>query len=355
MFRRILVVLGLVTGLSAQQTQLWETPSPGWLYVLDRGGTDGDTVLLIDTEGIGHGRLALTDETAFSLTNDGTALAILQGDKLIVLDVHEGTVIHETTVANRVRGRAEIGFPYLFSSPSLIFVQTQLKPSEDTCLTIVSAFDPVAGQFTGMRTGLPDCLPWLMMPAGVGNSLIFVAPFRNAIQFTDWQNDLGQSSVWLPRESPTGQPLPDGRNSGAVLLEDATRMIIVKEDSSLLSLDLPGRRILASVSQPVPNVYVYPFSTLATDSTILVPASDASDGTREQLPDRVLVFSATTLQYEGSILTSQRFVSMTLDRGILYLPTGEGGDILIVDLDSRREVQSIDDVGAAPIHVLVAR
>ena len=45
---------------------------------------------------------------------------------------------------------------------------------------------------------------------------------------------------------------------------------------------------------------------------------------------------------------------MTFKDGLLYLPTARGGDILVVDVESGRQLRSIDDIGIEPVHVLVA-
>ena len=353
MTSRIIVILALlVTSLPAQQIQSWEAPSSGWLYVLDQGGSDGDEIVLIDSQGVARGRILVDNDAAFSIVNEGNALAILQDESLVVFDVLEGAVTHEVDVANRVRGAVEAGFPYLFPSSSLVFVQTQLKPSEDTCLTVVSAFDPAIGQLKGMRTGLPDCLPWILMSADSENRLVFVPPFRNAVQFTEWANDLPQSSVWILPDSLSGQPLPRGRNSGAILLDGLTRMVIVKEDTSLLSVDLPGRQVLNAVSRPIPNVRTHPFSTTRAGSLVLVAAQGSQSDA--QLADRILVFDAETLEHLRSIDASQPFSTMTFKDGLLYLPTARGGDILVVDVESGRQLRSIDDIGIEPVHVLVA-
>ena len=355
MFSRIIVILALsVTSLSGQQPQSWEAPSSGWLYVLDRSGEDNDEILLIDAWGVAHGRILVADDAAFTVVNEGSALAILQDDRLVVFDVQQGIVTHEVDVADRVRGSLEPGFPYLFSSPSLVYVQTQLRPPEGSCLTVVSAFDPITGRLNGMRTGLPDCLPWLMMSAELESRLIFVPPFRNAVRFTEWVNGLPQTSMWILPSSPSGQPLPQGRNSGAMLLDGATRMVIVKEDTSLLSLDLSQREVLKTVSRMIPNVDVHPFLTIAADAKILVAASESDGPSHMRLADRILVFDAETLQHIQSIHPSQQFSSMTSEDGLLYVPTLQGGDILLIDVESGQQLRSIDDVGIAPAHVLVA-
>ena len=334
-------------------------PQDSFVYVLDQGGGGNASLLVVDLDrGLVARRIEIGADPDIVLVADSNKLVVLQEAEIAVVDPSNGFLTASTPVPNRLERSIDRWIPLMVTGAGVAYIPTTLSaPGADACYTVIVAFDPEAGALNGMQAGLPDCDGWLVNPMISTYGLRIVPTNRNSVYSIEWGSE-GRSrsdTMLLPSKS-AGRVLPQGRNVAAVLTADESTLIIIKENASVISVDLMSRSVIRFTTGPR-DTTVYPQAAVLIESTLFLGIIDSTRqlADQEHLPNRILAVDVNTLESLFTTDVQSRFTSLTSVGGLLYVPAVRDRSLVVIDPMSGDELRRISGVGAAPVRVLANR
>lgn len=381
-----------------------QKPRSGWLYVLDRSEELSESrVLLVDPErGRVVGDIKPGNDLDAALSPDGNELYVgftrynKEGkgrkDYLGVINTRSGALVSTVNDVDRWISTGPQYAPSMAFSRdgrSLYLLKHRQEGNTDTYYVLT--FDTIAKQFLPGKAMVPDCVAGSLVPWSSREGLTVICFGTSDLRFLRLSENgevlrLARSNAVSDRLSLWSKGVAEyGRRAGPGFLStDGRSFTVLMGDGRVFKIDNETRAITHTdaIDRESRGINISP---QASSSTPERPSVDdwlagkwiryqssefSADGRRMYLGvgwlahlnqgvqefTELAILDSHTLSRLGTIKTSHAFAGFAAskDDRRLYAISPEQACVMVIDIDSRREVRTIYGVGNSPFRVIVA-
>jgi DNA-binding beta-propeller fold protein YncE len=323
---------------------------------MNASDADNGQVLLVDPQGLVHGRIITGNIPDMVLSPDGTRLYIASisqaGDILSVIETASGNTLQTIPVNGRWLYTIMPELSSMAISPDGHWLyMMMLRNNMDS----VALFDTAKGGFLPDEESISYCIAGLLLTRPANHQLQVLCNGTNDVRFLQFPRDSHEATNILP--PLTLLPAAGRRlkvSTATVSLKGNTYAIM--GDGRIVEIDdSTGKIARRVVSTPLVNGYIPAREVLLSpDATKLYIAfaslSQKSSGQAEQ----ILVIDTKSGKRLETITTSRPFWNLALSRdgNALYAISSTTQSLLVIDTSSYKEMRIIEKIGISPARAI---
>jgi hypothetical protein len=349
----------------------WAPPQAGWMYVLDVNNLQTQSqVLLVDPGSGVKGAIRLGHAPDMALSPDGKYLYLIslqEGHEILkMVDTSNGST--RTSVEVPKRSRYTVPPPYSLLTVSedgtRVYINVSDQPAPGQAHFGIATFDTQKGQMLPSRAALEGCM-FARLRSVAGNRDVSAAcPNLRSVRFLTVQDggeDTSQSEIQVdqgggsvspsaPSSSTGGQGTRSGTLIGYSEVGTTGTLFTATSEGRLVEVDGRGKRLRRTSSGSPGQGKAFAIGGLAASTSQLYVGIKSVD---DQYASEVAVFNVSTLTMGSRIRMRLPFstLSVSPDGSRLYAASPENHDVLLVDLGSPDNQQSLS-AGNTPALVI---